>query len=208
MRFPQLAVFAACLAFSGGAHAASYTVDFTANPETGAAITYAPSSPSLLSQATSVDFGSIFWTTQSVGGDTTGIAAGDTITFENALSLLPVLEIGSGNSGTTNMTLSWTTGKGTFVETLTSFDVNRFHAGNISFLNIDLFGTLTDPSNGTQAVATSVTLTQSGVTLAVGGGLSTGSALSAPGPLAGTGVFAGLTLLSFLLTERVRARRA
>jgi hypothetical protein len=206
MLFPRLAVAAAYLVFSGCAHAATTTVDFTANPHAGAPVTYTPTLPSLLWQATSIDFGSIFWTTQSVGSDdTTHIAAGDTVTFKDALSQ-PILTIGSGNSGATNMTLSWTTGLGTFVENLTSFNVNRVFvpAGNISFLNVDLFGTLTDPSSRIQAASTSVTLTQSGIVLAVGGALSTSSV---PSPLSGTGAFAGLALLAFLLAERARAMR-
>jgi len=207
MRIPRLALALAYLAFSGYAHAATTTVDFTANPQAGAAITYTPPLPSLLWQATSIDFGSIFWTAQSVGGDdTTGIAAGGAVTFADASSQ-PILAIGSGNSGATNMTLSWTTGLGTFVENLTSFNVNRVFlpASNISFLNVDLFGTLTDPGSRTQAASTSVTLTQSGIVLAVGGGLSTSSA---PGPVSGTGAFAALTLLALLFVRAPRFPRA
>jgi len=194
----RLTIAAAALAavvITGAAQAATITINFGVSP-VGGSPSYTGTS---LDQSTAFNFGGGIYQVNQIGaGDQSTLALLNTISLTNPT-------YGSGNVGTlaSDMTKSWTTGAGTFTETLTSFIINRGTANAITLL---LAGTLTGPGGISQDAFAIVNANQvGGPGNAVNWALTDTSTLGATPLPAALPLFAtGLGALGLLARRRKR----
>jgi len=124
----------AAFALVGSAQASTAFIDFSVSFVGGDPM-YAGAT---LNTSTAFDFGGgLYQVNQVATGDQSGLIAG------NLVSLTSPVTYGSGSSGSTSLTKTWTDAFGTFTETMTSFTADRSSANAIT---LDFAGTLTSTS--------------------------------------------------------------
>ena len=190
-----IAAAVAAVVFTGSAQASTITINFGVIPF-GGTPSYTGTS---LDQSTAFNFGAGSFVVNQIGaGDQSTLALFDTINLTNP-------NYGSGNIGslTGDVTKSWTTGAGTFTETLTSFIINR---GTPDAITLVLAGTLTGPGGINQDAFAILNANQvGGPGFAINWSLTDTSSLSGTPLPAALPLFAtGLGALGLLARRRKR----
>jgi hypothetical protein len=196
-RLTMAAAALAAVVLTGSAQAATITINFGVIT-IGGTPSYTGAS---LDQSTAFNFGSGTFIVNQIGaGDQSTLALGGLVLLSNP-------NYGSGNIGslTGDMTKSWTTGAGTFTETLTSFIINR---GTPDAITLLLAGTLTGPGGISQDAFAIVNANQVG-----GPGNAVNWSLTDTSTLSGTPLPAALPLFAtglgaLALLARRRKRKA